>query len=115
MRILVLESDLLIPVIKHMLSSLHCNIEYTCDVTEALQWYNERAPYDVILAGLRDAKGASFAAHIRRTNPTQAIGIMTGFSRESLSKVHDLNIPVPYKPFSAGELRDFINSIAGPR
>jgi DNA-binding response OmpR family regulator len=109
MRLLVLETELLMPIIKHMLSPLHYDIDCTCDTAEALQWYNERAPYDIVIMGLLDAKGMSLATHIRRTNPTQIIGLMTGFPIEALSKVWELNIPVLTKPFSAEELIEFIN------
>jgi DNA-binding NtrC family response regulator len=50
MRILVLEIKPLSLLIKHMLSRFSYDADVTPDIAEALQWYNERAPYDVVLA-----------------------------------------------------------------
>jgi len=112
MRILVLEIEPLSLLIKHMLSRFNYDADVTPDIAEALQWYNERAPYDIVLTGLFSANGISLAAHIRRTNPTQVVGIMTGIGgEEPLSRVHELNFPVLRKPYSADELIDFIENI----
>ena len=114
MRILLLENETLAPLFPKMLAHYGFNavVDYTSNMREALQWYNERAPYDVILAGFFDANGISLAAHIRRTNPTQVIGIMTAFAgEEPISRVHDLSIPVLRKPFLTHELVEFINQL----
>src|SRR5437870_8121428 len=110
MRLLLLESEPSMPAfIKHVLSDI--DLEYTSDLMEALRWYNERAPYDIVLAGLSSANGISLAMHIRRINPTQIVGLMTGLPVEEISKVHDLKIPVLYKPFSAHDLIAFVNRL----
>ena len=110
MRILILDTELWLPIFEHMLS--HCDVEFTSDTEEALRWYNERAPYDIVLAGLFAANGLPLIAHICRINPTQAVAVMTGCAGdEPLARVHELNIPVLRKPFSAEELMEFIHQL----
>ena len=114
MRILVLEKKPMVSLIPKMLShhNYEADVEYTSDLSEAMRWYSTRAPYDVVLAGLFGANGLPLAEHIRQNNPSQVVGIMTGFEGEELpAQIHELNIPVLRKPFSSDALIDFIESI----
>ena len=114
MRILVLEKKPMVSLIPKMLShhNYEADVEYTSDLSEAMRWYSNRAPYDVVLAGLFGANGLPLAEHIRQNNPSQVVGIMTGFEGEELpAQIRELNIPVLRKPFSSDALIHFIEII----
>src|SRR5947207_15240644 len=94
MRILVLEKKPMVSLIPKMLShhNYEADVEYTSDLSEAMRWYSTRAPYDVVLAGLFGANGLPLAEYIRQNNPSQVVGIMTGFEGEELPRSEERRV-----------------------